>query len=82
MPCSGWVRLTDSSNSSTGGAAVLDHDQARLTVGTEVLGVADFGRGDDAMGLEEAIVESPIVGPIFVPRVQQVSKVAGGELAA
>ena len=57
-------------NRGVGGATVLDHDQARLTVGVEVLGVADFGGGDDAVGLEEAVVEDTTVGLIFVVRVQ------------
>ena len=69
-------------NRGVGGAAVLDHDQARLTVGVEVLGVADFGSGDDTTGLEEAAVEDPMVGLIFGVRVHQVGKVAGSELAA
>jgi hypothetical protein len=68
-------------NRGVGGAAVLDHDQARPTVGVEVLGVADFSGGDEAIRLE-VVVEDPIVGLVFVARVHQVGKVAGSELAA
>ena len=68
--------------SSVGSAAVLDHDQAPLTVGVEVRGVADFSCRDDAAGLEEAVIEDSVGGPIFVVRVHQLGKVAGGGLAA
>ena len=69
-------------NSSAGGGTVLDHDQAWTTVGVEVVGVADFGGGDDAMGLEETVVEDPIIGFIFPVGVDAFGKAAGSKLVA